>query len=78
MKIRSVAAVVVATFISANAVAEMDEAQMTDIESSCQQYAQEDGITQDEMEAYLAQCVQDFVMSQSAGESEYTEGELNE
>jgi hypothetical protein len=41
-----------------------DEAQ-----TMCQQYAQEDGVQQDEMEGYLAQCVQDLV-AESTGSSD--------
>jgi hypothetical protein len=40
-----------------------DEAQ-----AMCQRYAEEDGVQQDEMEGYLAQCVQDLI-AEAAGSS---------
>jgi hypothetical protein len=45
MKNRLAATVVVALF-SVSVYAEIDEAQMADFESTCQNYAQEDGIVQ--------------------------------
>jgi hypothetical protein len=35
-------------------------ASQQEAEAMCRQYAQEDGIQSDEMESYLAQCVQDL------------------
>lgn len=72
------AAVAVTALLSFNALAEVTEAQMAEIESDCQKYAKEDGITQDEMEDYLAQCVQDHVVNLSAGGNQPAEGEPKE
>jgi hypothetical protein len=77
MKNRLAATVVVALF-SVSVYAEIDEAQMADFESTCQNYAQEDGIVQEEMEAYLSQCVQDLVASKTTTGGESVEGDPKE
>ena len=79
MKLRFAAAASMAALISVNAFAAVDEAQMADFEADCKKYAQEDGVSAEEMEGYIAQCMQDLLVSQAetAG-TESGEGESQE
>lgn len=77
MKICLAAAVVAALF-SVSSHAGIDEAQMADFELTCQKYAQEDGVAQEEMETYLSQCMQDLVTSEPEAGGESVEGGLKE
>jgi hypothetical protein len=69
---------VVATLFSLSVHAEIDEAKMADFESTCHKYAEEDGITEEEMETYISQCVQDLITGESEEGGESAEGDPKE
>jgi hypothetical protein len=54
--------------LSAHAVAAVDEEQMMAFEADCRTYAKEDKISEDEIEAYINQCIDDLVKYQSGEE----------
>ena len=75
MKLYIFAATTVAVLLSVDALAEIDEALMAEFESDCNRYAQEKGVTPEDLEGYLTQCVQDLLDAQPAGDYEPAEEE---
>ncbi len=65
MKPNMIAAAALAMAVSAGALANFDEEQMAAFESDCYKYAQEDGVAEEQLEDYVAQCVRDLVSAQS-------------
>jgi len=62
MKLQLIAAVALAAAFSATVPAAAEE---TESKAECARYAQEDGIPADEMQEYLAQCMEDMASAQS-------------
>jgi len=74
MKLHMLTAALVAAVFSVQAPAAVDEAQMADFEAECKKYAAEDGVTKEEMDAYVAQCVKDMASYQGEAGGEAPEG----
>ena len=75
MKLNIIVAAALAVAISGSASAAIDEEQMASFEADCRSYAQEDGVADDQLEEYLAQCVQDLVSASSQSGDEPAESE---
>jgi hypothetical protein len=67
------AAAALAALFSVNVLAEMDEAQHEAFAAECKTNAMEEGISDEEMESYIAKCVQDLAASESEGEAKESE-----
>jgi len=76
MKPSIIAAVALATTLTSGAWASIDEEQMVSFEADCYNYAKEDGITGDQqLEEYLARCVQDMARDHSPSGDEPAESD---
>ncbi len=74
MKLCKIAAAVMAVTVSTAALAAIDEEQMAAFEADCRKYAQEDGVAADQLEEYLASCMQDLAAAQSEAAPEAGSG----
>ena len=73
MKQYMIIAVVLAAVFSVSALAGTEEARQT-AQQECKGYAMEEGISEEQLEDYIAECVQDLMAAQSEGESQPSEG----
>ncbi len=65
MKLNTIAIAALSAVFSVNVPAAVDEDQMAAFKADCHKYAQEDGVAGDQVEDYVAQCVQDLATAQS-------------
>ncbi len=73
MKSKLIVAAALAAVFSVSAQAEMDDAQKEAFEKDCKSYAAEEAVPADEMEGYIAQCVQDLAAAEAEGANESSE-----
>lgn len=75
MKLQLLAAMALVAAFSVTALAAAEEPQAVDFKAECRKYAQEDGVSADEMESYITQCMEDMAAVQSeSGKDEPAEG----
>ena len=69
------ASAALAALLSGNVLAETDEAQQEAFAADCKKSAMEENIPAEEMESYIAECVQDMAAAESEGGAEAPESE---
>lgn len=75
MKKHLFAIAALAASLSANVLAEVDEAQQEAFAADCKKNAMEESIPDEEMASYIEQCVQDMAVEESEGGAEESESE---
>jgi hypothetical protein len=62
-----------AAAFSVNAPAEIDDAQLEAFEVECSKYASEEGIAEEDKDAYIAKCVREMVGTPTEGAASESE-----
>jgi hypothetical protein len=70
MRLKFITAAVLTATLAGTASAAIDEELMSAFDADCRRYAQEDGVPADQLDEYVAQCVQDMVADQAASTGE--------
>jgi len=65
MKLPMIAVAALALFACNTAMASADADKMAAFQADCRKYAEEDGVAGDELEDYIAQCLQDLTSAQA-------------